>query len=84
MNATRLHVNHVVKPKDAVGFHDAVDTIRHAVSPFCNAHWVGRQFFDSVGLASLIGCVGHQDETELFDGFHKSRDDILEAVSMGR
>lgn len=77
----RSHVDHIVESEDAVGSHDTVDTVRHAIGPFCNAQRVGGRFL--IQLAGFVGGIGHEDEAEFFNGFHKSRHNILEMVSRG-
>ena len=72
------HINRVVESQDTIGFHYAVNTLRHSISPVGNTHWVrGHQFLPAGRLSSIVGCVCHQDKTQFLDGFDEGRDNVL-------
>jgi len=80
-----LHIDHIVESQDAVGFHHAVDTVGHAVCPVRHTQCAGtrvvvcacRRCGIAVGMAGFVRRIGDQYKAELFDCFHKGRDDVL-------
>ena len=72
------HINRVVESQNTVGFHYAVNTPRHSISPVGHAHWVrGHQFLLAGRLSCIVRCVCHQDKTQFLDGFDEGRDNVL-------
>lgn len=72
------HINRVVESQDTIGFHYAVNTLRHSISPVGHTHWVrDHQFLLAGWLSCIVGRVCHQYKTQFFDGFDEGRDNVL-------